>query len=302
MADEAWLSDNEGRINNLSLAPNAKNTLFPLFEAVMNAIQAIEERFGRDNLADGYIEIEALKDERGDYVGFSVTDNGIGFNNDNILSFRKFDSRRKIKIGGKGVGRLLWLKVSDKATVSSHFYSEGAWRNVSFDFTVDSPVSGFIERLPVDDRFRTEIVISPFKSEYATKIPKKLDTIANRLIAHFVSYFTNISHPKLVLRDIDSEIDLFDAFAEKVERDGDSSISEWVSIPTTTVIRSRSLSSNVRNATITPLLTTQSLKFEIMLTNSGKLGKRSNSMALRFAILAARRHSCAILWQTSPRV
>lgn len=201
MADEGWLSDNEGRINNLSLAPNAKNTLFPLFEAIMNSIQAIEERFGRDNLSDGEIEIEVCKNDQGDYVGFSVTDNGVGFNDDNIVSFRKFDSRRKVKIGGKGVGRLLWLKVADKANISSQFFSDGKWKHVTFDFTVDNPVAGLSEQLPVDDRYRTQIQVSPFRSEYATKIPKRLDTIANRIIAHFVSYFTNISHPQMILRD-----------------------------------------------------------------------------------------------------
>jgi hypothetical protein len=84
-----------------------------------------------------------------------------------------------------------------------------------------NPVSGLTRKLPVDQRYRTEVSISPFRSEFATRIPKKLDTIANRVIAHFVSYFTNMSHPNIVLRDDAEEINLFDAFTEKVERDGD---------------------------------------------------------------------------------
>jgi hypothetical protein len=44
MNDEGWLSDNEGRITNITAA-NAKNALFPLFEALMDSIHAIEERF-----------------------------------------------------------------------------------------------------------------------------------------------------------------------------------------------------------------------------------------------------------------
>lgn len=72
-----------------------------------------------------------------------------------------------------------------------------------------------------DERYRTEISINPFRSEFATRLPKKLDTIANRILAHFISYFTNISHPNIVLRDESEEINLFDAFIEKIERDGD---------------------------------------------------------------------------------
>ena len=79
MIDEGWLSDSEGRIENIALAPNAKNAMFPLFEAIMNSIQSIEERFGRDALAEGVIDITIHGDEQGEYVGFSVADNGIGF-------------------------------------------------------------------------------------------------------------------------------------------------------------------------------------------------------------------------------
>ncbi|WP_225883286.1 ATP-binding protein [Sphingomonas aliaeris] len=112
--EHGWLSDNAGRIENISLAPNVKNALFPLFEAVMNSIHAIEERFGKDHLADGRISIFVHKDEVGEYYGFTVTDNGIGFTADNLTSLRKFDSRKKAKSGGKGVGRLCQTKCTDR--------------------------------------------------------------------------------------------------------------------------------------------------------------------------------------------
>ena len=217
-----WLSDNKGRINNISLAPNAKNALFPLFEGIMNSIHAIEERHGRDNLSNGNIEIEILRDEANEIVGFTIVDDGAGFNKDNVISFRKFDSTHKAKIGGKGVGRLLWLKVSDGAKISSQFYTEGeGFQAVEFDFSIENPVDNYRAIKPDGDRYRTSVTISPFRSEFATKLPKKADTIANRIIAHFVSYFTNMAHPGLLLIDGEEKVDLFDAFSDKVERDGD---------------------------------------------------------------------------------
>ena len=92
-----WLSDNAGRIENISLAPNVKNAIYPLFEAVMNSIHAIEERFGPDGLAEGRIKITLHGDQQGEYTGFTVADNGIGFTSDNLTSLRKFDSRKKAK-------------------------------------------------------------------------------------------------------------------------------------------------------------------------------------------------------------
>lgn len=60
-----WDNDPAGRIRNLSLAPNAKNSLFPLFEAVMNSIHAVEDRFGKDNLSKGEVTIELHRTELG---------------------------------------------------------------------------------------------------------------------------------------------------------------------------------------------------------------------------------------------
>lgn len=219
---KGWLSDSIGRIDNISLAPNAKNALFPLFEAVMNSIHAIEERFGPDNLSQGTIKILVHRDSSGEYCGFTITDNGIGFIRDNLTSFQKFDSRKKVKIGGKGVGRLLWLKVADHAAVRSTFVDEhGKLVGCQFDFTVDDPVSNYIDIDNMGSSVQTSIVINPFRSEFASKLPKKLDTIAGRLIAHFVSYFTNISHPQILITDEAETINLFDIFSEKVERDKD---------------------------------------------------------------------------------
>jgi hypothetical protein len=51
IVETGWLSDPIGRINNISLAPSPKNTLQPMFEALMNLIHAIEERFGSAQLS-----------------------------------------------------------------------------------------------------------------------------------------------------------------------------------------------------------------------------------------------------------
>ena len=98
----------EGKVRNL---PHFKSeALLPLFEAVVNSIQAIEER---GNLSSGEIEVRVVREEQGTLgdldesgiTGFSVTDNGIGFNQLNYESFETSDSIHKQALGGKGVGR-----------------------------------------------------------------------------------------------------------------------------------------------------------------------------------------------------
>jgi hypothetical protein len=216
-----WDNDPAGRIRNLSLAPNAKNSLFPLFEAVMNSIHAVEDRFGKDNLSKGEVTIELHRTESGEMEGFTISDNGIGFNESNLESFRRMDSRAKEKIGGKGVGRLVWLKVLDEVRIQSVYDDGSIGRSISFDFKVSNPTDN-LTLAPADQSTPGSIIqLTPYKRDYALHIPKKASTITNRLLAHFISYFINISHPKITVCDVDAEIDLFEAFSESVERDAD---------------------------------------------------------------------------------
>ncbi|TCK30160.1 histidine kinase/DNA gyrase B/HSP90-like ATPase [Ancylobacter aquaticus] len=220
-----WQSDPAGRVRNISLAPSAKNTLYPLFEAVMNSIHAVEERFGKDHISNGIIDITIIRQDE-NCIGFRIDDNGIGFTPSNISSFTRMDSQTKATIGGKGVGRLLWLKVLEKAHIKSTFINEDKITTVDFDFCIDDPLYGFLRKIDSHpSNIGTSVNLYPYKIEYASQIPKKASTIANRVLAHFISYFINISQPKITVIDNDNVIDLFDQFTLSTERDQDFSFS-----------------------------------------------------------------------------
>jgi hypothetical protein len=220
-----WRSDPEGRINNISLAPNQKNSLFPLFEAIMNSIQAIEERFGRDQVSSGYIRVRVVRSENGECIGFQLSDNGIGFTQQNLDSFVKMDSQKKASIGGKGVGRLLWLKVTDTVRIESVFADKETVSRVTFEFWFQDPIRGIEYSNGVGaEHIGTVVDLYPYKDTYAKSIPRKASTIASRVLAHFISYFVNISQPRIEVVD-DENIDLFDQFTSVTERDQDFELS-----------------------------------------------------------------------------
>ena len=221
MAETGWLSDPIGRINNLSLAPSPKNTLQPMFEALMNSIHAIQERFGTDRLSSGIIDIEMTENEEGSYTGFVITDNGIGLDANNMISFRKSDSMKKVKFGGKGVGRLLWLKVADKVSISSNYFDDDGSKSISFDFVADpdEPISK-LNHSTASGEIGTSVRLTPLKTAYALHIPAKLETVAVRTVAHFINYFVNVDCPKITLMDSKKSIVLFDKFTDDVVRDG----------------------------------------------------------------------------------
>lgn len=220
VAETGWLSDPIGRINNLSLAPSQKNTLQPMFEALMNSIHAIQERFGTDRLSSGVIDIEMTENDEGSYTGFIITDNGIGLDTNNMISFRKSDSMKKAKFGGKGVGRLLWLKVAEKVSISSRYVDGGKSQSISFDFVADpvEPISN-LSHADNGGEIGTCVRLTPLKTAYALHIPVKLDTVAVRTVAHFINYFVNVDCPKITLLDSKQSIVLFDKFTEDVARD-----------------------------------------------------------------------------------
>ena len=94
--------DLAGRIANLAMKPSHANTLIPLFEAIMNSIHSVQDRFGEDNWEENCdIEVQVLQDENRDTHSFKIIDNGIGLTDENFQSFRTYDSRLKSSRGGR---------------------------------------------------------------------------------------------------------------------------------------------------------------------------------------------------------
>jgi len=113
----------QGRLRNTRL-PQSKG-LFPLFEAIINSIHGLEaaEIPQDEKVIQVIIQREGIPffDEPSNasrtdsssiepIIDFKVLDTGIGFGEDNFNSFKTLDSQYKIDKGGRGIGRLLWLK------------------------------------------------------------------------------------------------------------------------------------------------------------------------------------------------
>jgi hypothetical protein len=109
------------RVRNLALGPtNPSNALIPIFEAIYNTLHAVQDRFGSDWHEKGRATI-ALLDFDTTSPSIEIRDNGIGLDGENFESFLTYDSGHKVRRGGKGVGRLSWLKVFERAEIVSRF-------------------------------------------------------------------------------------------------------------------------------------------------------------------------------------
>lgn len=85
--------------------------LLPLFEAISNAMDGIQERFEEDAKDKGVIEIRIADLNDPSKIIVSVTDNGAGLHDGNYKSFKTPFSGHKLKQKGRGFGRFIAFKV-----------------------------------------------------------------------------------------------------------------------------------------------------------------------------------------------
>jgi hypothetical protein len=208
-----------GRLRNTKLP--SSHGLLPLFEAVVNSIHSIEDA----NLlpCDGRIEVSVLRTEEqripdidiqdpSAIVGFTISDNGIGFNEDNMSSFKTLDSEHKIDRGGRGVGRLLWLKAFKNVTVSSLFDDINGHRQIcsfSFDSAHGVISNNNTETAEMHSEKQTIVHLNNFAQRYRQATRKTVAAIANSLLEHCLWYFVRQDGaPTIVVKDEETSIEL----------------------------------------------------------------------------------------------
>lgn len=214
--------DLRGKIGNTKL-PYSKN-LLPLHEAIVNSIQAIEERF-TDDPSSGKIEItidrtnhRSVIDQKniGEIIGFTVVDNGIGFTSNNFKSFLTSDSTYKKTRGGKGVGRMLWLKAFRKAVITSVFKEKDKHFQRSFDFTYSKTGIENIDIIETEEAQITKVQLVGFKEKYQNNCPKSASPIAKRIIEHCLEFFVLETAPQIFLHDNEETIHLNEIFKNDI--------------------------------------------------------------------------------------
>ncbi|MCK9398713.1 MAG: hypothetical protein M0Q51_01800 [Bacteroidales bacterium] len=188
----------KGRVRNINLPKS--NILFPLFETVVNSIHAIDEKIDMDNhfkISDGDIKIKIIRSsqlittkEKSEIIGFEIIDNGIGFNKINYNSFQTLDTEYKLNLGGKGVGRLLWLKAFSKVSINSYYQENKVIYNRMFNFTIAQDIHNEKnEKVSVSGDLRTSVTLLNLLDGYKDYLPKSINAIANALFEHCLWYF-----------------------------------------------------------------------------------------------------------------
>jgi hypothetical protein len=218
-----------GRVRNTSLV--VSRPLLPLFDAIVNSVHAIEDRQPQPAQPLITITVEREKvlpdqdPETGEVSGFVVTDNGIGFNEDNYDSFGTSDSPWKQARGAKGVGRFLWLKAFGDVRVESAFISD-AKELCLRKFRFHLP-EGIAEPTcePIAEgegvRVGATIQLRQFLPEYRAHTPRRLEAIADKILEHCLVYFLTPTCPRILLQDAEHRVDLNARFRDRTREVGE---------------------------------------------------------------------------------
>lgn len=184
------------------------NPLLPLYEAIVNSLQSIEDANIKDGRIDVKIEREAqmnlLNTWETDIESISITDNGIGFNEQNFLSFDTYASDLKIEKGCKGVGRMLWLKAFDSVEVDSTYQIDQTFYKRKFKFSAKNEVYDMKStELKIEDNAKslTTVILKNLRSKYKKECPKRLGTIARDVLNHCFIYFIDQNTPQIYISD-----------------------------------------------------------------------------------------------------
>lgn len=212
----------KGLVHRLELSP--AKAMMPLFEAISNAIDAIEEH------GDGFpchlirIELIAAHDlahQGGDEAfvmdGFDIFDDGVGFGDENLASFQEAHTLSKVKLGGKGVGRFTFLKVFSNVHIRSVFQRQGETLLREFDFSIANKVDGANVITPVKEARGTLLSMRGMEGKFKGGWPHDPDIIAQRILAHFLIRFAARSCPPMTLESPGhAPIDLHELFETTV--------------------------------------------------------------------------------------
>ena len=179
--------------------------LFCIFETISNALYCssnsrninIDVKFARE-----YKTNELVKDDDNVITSVSVTDNGIGFTDENFNKFTKklYESNHE---GGKGYGRIAYLKVFNDIFIESTFIENTNHYSRNFKFDLNEIEDN---KKGVEDatKSKTTIYLKNIKPEFRDDAKFTAEYYAEQILHHF---YIHLHY--LLEKDIKFEIKIY---------------------------------------------------------------------------------------------
>ena len=174
----------------------------PLFEAISNAIHSTQDKFGDKIATLGRIVLTVNTNRKKDDLWVTVEDNGRGLDEDNWDAFTTTDTDNKIEMGGKGVGRLMWLDCFEKISVDSVFREQDQTlkrRSFRFRLTQENQFEedDVVDATDVSDTSFFVKFTGVKDNGYYEWFPGRGDYVFQHLTSHFLPTFIGGRCPQI---------------------------------------------------------------------------------------------------------
>lgn len=146
-------------------------------EALTNSIHAGSKQISVDlHFSEKQQELTPGTEERRVLEKITIVDDGEGFTPENLNFFDEVCTGHKDNIGGKGVGRLAFLKYAKSVKIRSQLSSE----LVEFDYTPEFKLDD-VKKSAVDGTVSTSITLMELKEKINTQVTKLVNAICDDL-------------------------------------------------------------------------------------------------------------------------
>jgi hypothetical protein len=192
------------RVERLPKPSRTSEALQPLFEAISNSIQSVQAKFGSKVHKNGRIIVTVETGRKQVPVRILVEDNGVGLDKKNYEAFVTTDTDNKIAVGGKGVGRLLWLDCFESIHVESNYRDGLLMRHRAFDFRLAlyDQIQNYIEKKAEASVTDSGVAISFSglrNNGYREKFPGRATYVFQHLTSHFLPIFIGQRSPQIAV-------------------------------------------------------------------------------------------------------
>ena len=193
----------------------ATNTIQPLFEAFTNSLEAIDMRKKSGDVFSPYIHVDfyfnqTLEGENDSLTRLVVTDNGIGFDDDNFYRLKVFKDDTK-GYNNRGSGRIQLIQSFYNAAYKSVYKQDGALKYRQFvlskaeHFLQENSVLLLEEERIADsyEEVKTTLILDELRVKGDNKFycQQSVHDIKKALLDHYILYFcvNRASLPQIVI-------------------------------------------------------------------------------------------------------
>ena len=208
----------EGYLDTLDYDPRKDDPLIPIYEAIMNGLEACQEAKCSNPTVKVIIQ-RAYTEQPLNGINktkvapideFVIEDNGVGFTKSNQDNFKEVN--RTNKQNHKGIGRTLWLKSFTEVEIQSVYRNGRSREKIRFSFknsNKDSIVN--LESNCVDiEQTGSKVILKNIKDTYVKRYSKSFENITNSIKAQFLPYLLAHKNVKVVVIE-DGEQEVLEA-------------------------------------------------------------------------------------------